>query len=75
MMHQVFSITIEASYREKADGILLKYWNNGDIDTLLNDTQYHADGYYTITYWLQLYCSEDIEAIKNEFQENGIKVL
>ena len=69
------SIKIKRCDREKADAILLKHWEDGDIDANSVGEINGSDYLNTTTYWLHLYCSEDLDIIINEFRENGIEVL
>ncbi len=47
----------------------------GDIDAHTADELNGSDDSDTTTYWLHLYCSEDLDIIVNEFREAGIEVL
>lgn len=75
MAYRVHDVKISKADREKADTILLKHWHSGDIDTVeCNETNY-SDGTIAVTYRIRPYIYEDLEAIKNEFQREGIQLL
>lgn len=73
-LFQVYTIKIRKEDREKADAILLKYWNNGDIDTVTNEEQI-GERLTLVTYWIRPFVYEDLEAIRNEFKQAGIQMF
>lgn len=74
MSSQLYIIEFRAEDREKADKILYKHWEHGDIDTVQVTTQKRGDTFTNI-FWIKLCVSEDLETIKNEFRENGIELF
>lgn len=70
-MYRVYSITIRREDLLKAEKIILKHWNDGDIDAVRCDDS-HGE---SITYWINPYIYEDLETIKNEFKLSGIQIL
>ena len=75
MAYQVYDVKIRREFTEKADEILFKHWNNGDINTVNFNIEKNHNGPDTVTYWIQPYIYEDFEAIKDEFKQAGIQVL
>ena len=70
-MYRVYSVTIRKEDLSKAELILLKHWNNGDIDAMRTDNRQVNE----VTYWINPYIYEDLENIKNEFKLAGIQIL
>ena len=68
-MYRVYSITIRREDLVKAEKILLKHCNDGDIDAMRCDDKQNG----TVTYLINPYIYEDFETIKNEFKEAGIQ--
>ena len=62
--------------RMKADEILESHDRHGDIDRYyISHEEKDSDGFYTVTYRIAPIVYEDLEKIKNEFEQNGIQVL
>lgn len=70
-MYRVYSITIRKEDLDKAEEILLKHLNNGDIDAVRRDDSQKDE----VTYQINPYIYEDLEIIKNEFALAGIQIL
>ena len=72
-MYRVHSIKILAIDRPKADNILTKHIH--DIDDIQISARKNSNGVSEATYWIKPYIYEDLEAIKNEFEQAGIWIL
>ena len=70
-MYRVYDVKIQKEDQVKADDILLKHWNAGDIDAISSDNRENG----IVTYWINPYIYEDLETIKNEFKLAGIQIL
>lgn len=74
---QVHDVRIRKDDREKADAILWKHYDNGDLDEVTIDVIIHKDreGNDVITYRIAPYLYEDFETIIKEFIEAGIRII
>ena len=72
-LYRVHSVKIQAEDRAKADTILAKHIH--DIDDIRISAQKNSDGNSEATYWIKPYIYEDLETIKNEFKEAGIRII
>ena len=70
-MYRVYNVTIRKNDLVKAEKILLKHWNDGDIDAMRCDNNSEDE----VTYWINPYIYEDLETIMDEFKQVGIQVL
>lgn len=70
-MYRVYNVTIRRNDLVKAEKILLKHWNDGNIDAMRCDNNSGDE----VTYWINPYIYEDLENIMNEFKQVGIQVL
>ena len=70
-MYRVYDVKIRKEDRKRAEKILLKHWNDGDIDAMRADDREKE----SVTYWIEPYVYEDLETIISEFKEAGIQVL
>lgn len=68
-------VSILAEDYEKADKILMKHWNSGDIDNIGGTRQKRNNGGDIIAFWIAPYVYEDFETIVNEFKEAGIQIV
>jgi ABC-type transport system substrate-binding protein len=71
MAYRVYDVKIRREDLVKAEKILLKHWNNGDIDAMRCDNNSGDE----VTYWINPYVYEDLEEVVNEFKQAGIQVL
>ena len=74
---QVHDVKIRKDDREKADAILWKHYDKGDLDDVTVDVIIHQDrdGNDVITYRIAPYLYEDFETIVKEFKEAGIRMM
>lgn len=70
-MYRAHDVKIRKADLNKAEPILLKHWNDGDIDAMRCDDRQSDE----VTYWITPYIYEDFENIKNEFELAGIQIL
>ena len=68
--YRVHNITVRKEDSEKADAIIEKYQKKNYFDDMHVESR---SG--TVTYWLNLYVSDDLDTIKKELKEAGIQVL
>lgn len=73
-MYRVHTIECKLVDRKKADEIIDRYVENHTICNLNVNVQWNHSC-RTITYWLGLVVSDDLEIIKNEFREAGIELF
>ena len=76
-LYRVHTITIRKADRDKADKILWKHYDDGDLDDLTIDVIVHKDrdGNPLITYRMKTYIYEDFKTIISEFKEAGIQIV
>lgn len=75
MAYRLQSITIRKEDYKKADAIVQEHWKRGDIDAENVTEEIRYGGVRTVTFWLNMYVSDDLETIKREFVQSGIELL
>lgn len=73
-MFRVYCIELAKENQDKADKILHKYYVNSDIDVKYM-MQSCRSGMTTVQYWLTCVCEDDLEAIANELNADGIELF
>ena len=73
-MYRAHDIKINKEDRHAAYDIIARHFRLGDIDDLriYEDTERSVK---TLTFHIHLYVSDDLEIIKDEFREAGIRII
>lgn len=74
MAFLVCCIEVPREDREKAEAVMLKYIDNGDINTKYSEYS-SLNGLKTIQYWFTCRRNETSDILAKELEENGIKLF
>lgn len=73
-MYRPHYITIKKEDFDKADAIVRKHCDLGDIDdySVYEEVRWNS---IVVVFKIRMYVSDDLEVIENEFRESGIELF